>query len=101
MNQSSYSTRYQPALEVAEVMSLPAGTVIVFSNGMRFVAESGISRLVGELAELPAAPPLVEGRVAAVPAPMVRPAVAIGDNTRLEASREQPGEREMQQEPYW
>lgn len=52
----SFGSRYQPEIEAAEVMSLPEGNVIVFSRGLRHVAQDGRQDILHRLRELPADP---------------------------------------------
>lgn len=53
---SSYGTRYRPALEVGNVLALPAGCVAVFSQGLRLLAWDSRSSMGDWLAKLPPAP---------------------------------------------
>lgn len=57
--QSSASTRYRPALEVAEALALAAGTVVVFSQGLRHLARGSQAIVAGWLPQLPPPPPVV------------------------------------------
>jgi len=53
---SSYGTRYRPALEVGAALALPMGSVAVFSQGLRLVADDSRSAMGGWLDKLPPAP---------------------------------------------
>ena len=57
----SYGSRYQPETEAAEMMSLPEGILIIFSRGLRHVAEDSRRAVLSWLARLPSCPPLIAG----------------------------------------
>ena len=52
----SYSNRYRPELEPAEVMALPEGSLIVFSRGLRHIAQDSREAVRSWLPLLPAPP---------------------------------------------
>ncbi len=54
--QSSYSTRYHPALDVGEVLALPAGVVALFSRSLRHLAWGSQAVVGAWLPQLPPAP---------------------------------------------
>jgi type IV secretory pathway TraG/TraD family ATPase VirD4 len=56
MESTSYGSRYRPQLEPAEVMSLPEGSLIVFSRGLRHIAQDSREVVRGWLPRLPPAP---------------------------------------------
>jgi hypothetical protein len=60
MESTSYGSRYRPQLEPAEVMSLPEGSLIVFSRGLRHIAQDSRQVVTNWPPRLPAAPGLVE-----------------------------------------
>jgi len=64
-----YATRYHPALEVGKVLSLPAGRVAVFSQGLRHVAGDSRGRMAGVLAHLPSPPAIVAPTTGTSPVP--------------------------------
>lgn len=52
----SYGSRYQPEMEAAEVMSLKEGSLIVFSQGLRHIAQDSRKAVLTWLPLMPAAP---------------------------------------------
>ncbi len=74
--QSSYSTRYHPALDVGEVLALPAGAVALFSRGLRHLAWGSQGIMSGWLPQLPPAPTVVAPQPSSPPvaAPSPTPA---------------------------
>lgn len=57
--QSSYSTRYHPALDVGEVLALPTGAVALFSRGLRHLAWGSQAVVGAWLPQMPPAPAIV------------------------------------------
>ncbi|MGI8854193.1 MAG: hypothetical protein ACR2JW_00450, partial [Thermomicrobiales bacterium] len=55
----SYSTRYHPALDVGEVLALPAGAVALFSRGLRHLAWGSQAVVGAWLPQMPPAPTIV------------------------------------------
>ncbi len=53
---TSYSTRYHPALDLGEVLALPAGAVALFSRGLRHLAWGSEAVVGAWLPQLPPAP---------------------------------------------
>jgi type IV secretory pathway TraG/TraD family ATPase VirD4 len=52
----SYGSRYQLEMEAAEVMSLPEGSLIVFSRGLRHIVQDSRETALNWLSLMPAAP---------------------------------------------
>jgi len=52
----SYGSRYQAEMEAAEVMSLSEGSLIVFSRGLRHIAQDSRKAVFAWLRRMPAAP---------------------------------------------
>ena len=67
----SYSNRYRPELEAAEVMALPEGCLIVFSRGLRHITNDRRDAVRSWLPLLPA-PPVVMAPLEAEAAEVAR-----------------------------
>jgi hypothetical protein len=60
----SFGSRYQPEMEAAAVMSLPEGSLIVFSRGLRHIAQDSRNIVVGYLKLMPGPPQTAQISVA-------------------------------------
>jgi len=58
----SYGSRYQPVMEAAEVMSLPEGSLIVFSRGLRHIVQDSRKTVLTWLPSMPAEPEVVAAK---------------------------------------
>jgi len=59
---SHFSTAYRPALEVGQLLALPSGKVLVFSQGLTFVTDDNSANVAGWLGSLPP-PPAVQASI--------------------------------------
>lgn len=97
----SYSTRYTPALAPAEALALPAGNVVLFSGGLRHIAQDSRSQLAPRLAALPP-PPTVAAAAAPVAAVVTpSPSTTTPSAPASSAGKAPPVEAPRPQQRYW